>query len=1633
MKKSYFKKGTSALLAIVMCLSAFLGIGSTTAFAAESTTAEVVMMSFPREGDDNFGGDWGHGELRYMNGWSAAETKKITVYTVGSWSGNACYCIEPGTPLAIGDEMVKRDETYWDNYPSTYNKTISADEIKLFIGRIFQYGYTGTVDIDWRSQNSADADKMAHIMATQTLIWETVVGERDSNFNHVDTGSYDAVNDRVSKNHPLYSQYISYYNSIVSNVQKHSKVPSFFAKSTSKAQDIELEWNGTNYSTTLTDTNNVLGNYSFTASESGISFSVSGNKLTITANKAPTSKVSITATKNGSVRKGVIVWSDGVITPGSGIQDLSTFAAEVNDPVRGYLNIKVSLGSAKIVKTSEDGNVSGISFTITGNGVNKTVKTGSNGEIAIDNLSPGTYIVTEQSIGYYEPQQSKTVTVVSGQTASVSFNNVLKRSDLKVIKTSEDNMNEGVKFHLYGKSTSGQTIDLYATTDKSGVAMFKDVLVGTNYTLEEVETAERYIIPDSQVAVIEWEKVTENDFYNELKRGDLKVVKTSEDNMVEGVKFHLYGTSLSGHKVDEYAVTDKNGVAMFEDVLIGSRYTLEEVNTAEKYIVPDAQTVEIEWNKIVNKSFENILKRGDLKVVKTAEDNLVEGLKFRLYGTSLSGIKVDEYATTDKNGVATFKNILIGSNYTIEEVDTPIRYVIPESQSAVIEWNKVTEKSFENILKKWRADVFKLDYELADNNGGSSGVPVKVLSIDSDEMVEDLGGAYGKTQGDATLGGAVYGVYKGETLVDTYTTDENGYFITDYYVCGDDWSIREISPSEGYLLDTTIYHIDCSAENYTVEHNTEYPDVYEEIIKGNIAIIKHTDDGSTKIETPEEGAKFEIFLKAAGSYKNAKETERDIIVCDEHGFGQTKMLPYGVYTVHQVSGWDGRELMSDFEVYIAQHETTYRYLINNANFESYVRVVKVDAETEKTIPYAGAAFKIYNPDGELVKMTFTYPTPTTIDTFYTDANGSLVTPEKLPYGKGYYLVEVEAPFGYVLDTTPVYFDVTEDSSTSEESGVTVIKVNKANFAQKGTITVTKQGEVFSSVAVQDGVYQPVYEIKGLAGAVYEITAAEDIVTLDGTTRYTKGEVVDTITTAADGTAVSRELYLGKYQISEITAPFGMVLNGEKVDVELVYAGQEIAVTSTSASFVNERQKVETDLAKNLEIDEHFDIGNNGEISKVQFGLYAAKDMTAEDGKVIPKDGLIETAYCDENGKIAFMTDLPAGASVYIKEIATDAHYILSDTAYPVVFEYAGQDTETVKISVNDGAAIENKIIRGNILGKKLDEDGFAICGALFGLFRENETEFTSDTALMTCESNEIGVFLFENVPFGRYVVREIKAAPAFVLNENSYAVTVSEDGETVEIVIENRFIVGSVQTTKVDKDYPENKLTGAVFEIYVDVDGNGEFNAEIDKLVGEMTEVDTGVYRMDNLRYNGYFLYEKTAPEFFNKDDGYYYFEITAEGETVIVENEAGIGFVNTAKVGSLKIVKTSSDGVVEGFSFRVTGTNGYDEVFTTDANGEIIIENLRIDGEYVVSEVSDEKNADYILPEDKTAAVIEGSVTIVEMHNERKPEPEPEVPDSPQTGDNSNLPLWFGLMGLSGASLIGITLYSRKRHREEL
>lgn len=1405
MKTQKFKRTLSLFLAMLMCVTTLFGMG-TTAFAAEETD-EVYLISYPRDGDANYGGEWGHDSLSFMNGWSTATSRFTTIRAMGSYEGNICYCIEPGVSQQTGNSFMKKGEDFWDEYPSSYNSTISPDDIKLFIGRIFQYGYTGTISTSWRSQNEG-GDKLANAVATQLLIWETVVGERDADFNKVGTGGKSAIVEQISTNHPLYSRIMGYYNSIAASVQRHSKVPSFLAKSAGKAQNIELEWNGEAYTATLADTNGVLSDYVFSANASGIRFSVSGNTLTITADDAPSDTVTITAEKKNSQRRGVITWTDGVYGPNGKLQDTVTYAQTVNDPVKGYLNIKVSYGSAKIVKTSEDGKVEGISFTITGNGVNKTVTTGAGGIIQIDNLAPGVYTVTEQNYDKYEPQEVRRVTVVSGQVTTVNFNNTLKRGTLIVTKTSEDGLNEGVKFHLYG--------------------------------------------------------------------------------------------------------------------------------------------------------------------------------------TSLSGLAVDEYAVTDSAGKAVFSDVLIGTGYTLEEVDTAIRYVVPEKQTAAVEWNTVTNKSFTNILKKWNVTVTKSDAE--------TGLP----------------------QGDATLAGAVYGIYKGDQLVDTYTTDANGQFTTKYYVCGDDWTIREITPSEGYLLDNTVYPIGAAVKNYTMEYNTTASDVTEQIIKGRIAIIKHTDDGETQLETPEAGAEFAVFLKAAGSYDSAKTSERDYLICDENGYAVTKDLPYGIYTVHQTKGWDGRELLSDFDVYISKDGQTYRYLANNRNFESYIKIVKVDAETGKVIPLAGAGFRLYRPDGSLITQTFTYPEVTTIDTFYTNSDGYLITPEKLEYGTGYSLVEVSAPYGYTLNSEPVYFDVTADNAT-EENAVTVVEVMKPNTAQKGVIRISKSGEAFSSVTEADSIYQPVFAVKGLAGAVYEITAAEDIITPDGTLRYAAGEVVDTVTTDETGLAESKPLYLGKYEVREITAPTSYVLNTEVHTAELVYAGQEVEITETAADFCNERQKAAVSLDKVLEQDERFSIGKSDELSAVTFGLFAAEKLTAADGSIIPADGLLEIVSVDKNGHAVCKTDLPFG-SYYLKELSTDGHYILSDEKYPIVFEYAGQDTALVDIKANSGAPIENKLLYGEIHGLKKDENGIGLAGALIGLFRADCTEFTTENAILTATSAEDGSFSFARVPYGNWIVREIEAPTGFVLSEKTHPVTVDADGAVIEVEIENTRIRGTVQLTKTDRDYPDSKLTGAEFTIYCDSNSNKELDAD-DELVGTLTETGIGVYEMSDLLYGGYFVKETKAPAGFYLDDNAYYFEIVEDGKTVTVENEAGKGFVNAPQVGSLKIIKTSSDGKIEGFSFRVTGPNGYVGVFTTDKNGEIIIENLRI-GEYVVSEVSDGASSAYVLPADKTASVFEGAVTQVEMHNELR--------DTPKTGDDSNPALWLALLGISaaGAAVLGVVGF-RKRRKE--
>ena len=754
MKKLY-RRSISGLLALLICFTAILGTG-VTAYAAAPTgeTADSYSVAFPRDGDANldYSGTWGHDELHYMNGWTSGEaTWMTTLHTIGSFDGPACYCIEPGVPRNLYRSYESYGEDYWDAFPAEYNRTIDGRTMKTLLGRIMQYGYQGNLSLDWRSQNEDDADKLAHMMATQVLVWETVVGERDVDFNHIAPDNADAVKSVYRTSHPLYGRFSAYYDSIEASVKKHTIVPSFMDRSEEAAQTVELSWDGSRYTATLTDANGVLSEYAFSSAQSDMSFAVDGNDLTISAETAPADGVTITAVRNNT-RQGVVVWSDGHYGPDGTMQDVVTFRDTVSDPMYAYLHLKVSYGSVKIVKTSEDGEVSGISFTVSGSGTEQTVTTNATGEMQLDDLRPGVYTVTEQSNDRYEPQEVRQVTVFSGQVATVTF-------------------------------------------------------------------------------------------HNTLKRGSLEVIKTSEDHLIEGVKFHLTGASLSGLPVDEYAVTDSTGKAVFSDVLIGTGYVLS-------------------------------------------------------------------------------------------EVDTDVRYVIPEDQTAAVEWSKVTHKSIHNVLKKWNATVTKSD--------SATGTP----------------------QGDAKLSGAVYGVYKGGQLVDTYVTDGNGQFTTVYYACGNDWTIRELSPSEGYLLDDTVYPVGAEPQHYTAEYNPIALDVTEQVIQGGVALTKVDKDYP---ENKLEGAVFEVYRDS--NHNQELDAEDELLgTMEELGGGEYTLtdLCYGGYFAKETKAPEGFYLdenayyfaiTTDGETVTVENEAGKGFL--NAAQVGSLRIVKTSSDGK----LEGFSFRVTGANG----------------------------------------------------------------------------------------------------------------------------------------------------------------------------------------------------------------------------------------------------------------------------------------------------------------------------------------------------------------------------------------------------------------------------------------------------------------------------------------------------------------------------------------------------------------------------------------------------------------------------------------------------------------------------------------------
>lgn len=517
-----------------------------------------------------------------------------------------------------------------------------------------------------------------------------------------------------------------------------------------------------------------------------------------------------------------------------------------------------------------------------------------------------------------------------------------------------------------------------------------------------------------------------------------------------------------------------------------------------------------------------------------------------------------------------------------------------------------------------------------------------------------------------------------------------------------------------------------------------YPEVVTQVVVpkidepvGTISVHKTDENGK-----PLAGAKFKVTM--------AEHPEYSFLInpTDENGNAKMNMgLPYGKYILTEIEFPEGYTYSGQKEYTVEICDETQFVTLRAVNKlkSSKLTVIKVDSETGQTVRGV-TGFKIRNTQ-----------TNEESETYYTDENGFLTLPDEITYGN-YELTEVVPPNGYVLNTMPVSFGI--DGNTPE------VIIRLSDKPEKGKISVLKKGEMFSSVEVSEDRYVPVYSERGLKDAEFEVTAAEDIYTADGTLRISKGALADTLVTGEDGTAESRELYPGKYLLREISAPEGYILSAEP---------REITVVSgvTSAEILNERQKQGFKLKKELETDQKFGIGFNGEILNIRFGLFSKTELTALDGSIIPADGLIEIATPDEDGFICFAADMPYNAECYIKELETDEHYIISDKCY------------------SDGDTVINKIIRGSIEGLKTNPNSRVLRGAVIGLFYPFETEFSSDTAIEVFETDEAGRFSFKDVPYGEWIIRELKAPDGYVLSDENYTVTVKENGETVKLNIKN--------------------------------------------------------------------------------------------------------------------------------------------------------------------------------------------------------------------------------------------------------
>lgn len=877
---------------------------------------------------------------------------------------------------------------------------------------------------------------------------------------------------------------------------------------------------------------------------------------------------------------------------------------------------------------------------------------------------------------------------------------------------------------------------------------------------------------------------------------------------------------------------------------------------------------------------------------------------------------------------------------------------------------------------------------------------VRSITLDSEdsytETISDMPGndpitlllkkqtADGHGSGDTRLEGAEYTVKYYDILSDIdpaiagneakytwiFRTNERGYiFLADnYLVTGSDGLVKDISgmytlplgtitlqetkAPEGYLLNDTVYVAQTVLDsgNNTVRTTnlpTDDNAAQETPYEGTISIQKFL--GGSTVKTSEPDAEFEIYLTSAGSYDAAPEESRQTITTDANGYAITKRLPYGTYTVHQTKGNNKYYFVDDMEITISENNANYHKILEDSPIEFYIKMVKKDASTGNTVNVAGTTFELYDDNGS--KISFNIMTSSgmqTIDSFTTDENGCVYTTEKLLKGN-YTLVETKAPDGYVLDSTPVQFTVSEDTYTAD-GGAEFILVEKSDKAVTGQLTVTKVGEVLDEY--KGGLYvNPdekgfTYREGSLSGAKFEVYAAEDIYTADNqkdtagnrNKHYSKGELVTTLVTGTDGKATATNLPLGKYKVVEVEAPDGFVLNPDEQVVTLVYVDDKTPVVNEALTFSNDRQKVELSVSK-------LDSETRKPVAGAEFGLYAAKDIVNADGKVIvSKDTLLEKSVSDSNGLIQFVKDYPLG-SYYAKEIKAPAGYASNDEVIDFTAAYQGQNVKSVKLSaefLNSPTHFE--------FTKTDITNGSELTGATLTVLDKN------GNVVDTWTSDAREAHVIKRLVVGEtYTLRE-EYAPYGYLKATDIQFTVKDTGEVQHVNMKDEVARGSIVVTKdgeivsdatIRKEYWNNfvfnflkrNLSGVTFDVYakediLSVDGlNTVYYKAGDKISTIVTD-EQGIARIDNLPCGKYYLIETKTIDGFILDNTPIEADISYIDQNTNVVY-AGMNVTNERQKVQISVIKTDSETkkVLEGAVFGL-----FTKEDIVNADGKVIV-----------------------------------------------------------------------------------------------